>query len=79
MTFKHTIDYKPLGSSPDSSTLSFYLSARGNTLEELREDVTVSEVDQEGEEKRTYGYPDVPAFLEDAVDRALDAVMRRVA
>lgn len=45
---------------------SFNLSAQGETLSEMLEDATISEIDQDGGELDCYGLEDAPKDVEDA-------------
>lgn len=50
---------------------SYALAARGNTLEELMKDATISEIDQDGGEIRCYGLDDASGPVSDAVEEVL--------
>ena len=61
MKVKYSIQYKDLEIDYQDSGIwrSYELSASGNTLEEMLEDATISEIDQDGETLDCYGIEEV--------------------
>lgn len=78
MKTKYNISYCDLGVPfQDSGAFrSYELSASGDSLGELIEDATISEIDQDGGELNTYGYAECSTNVLSAVDYQISKLVQ---